>query len=68
MRMVVNLYLGVNDSGSISGINDDFKYLNSSETDTYTYSENIDGFELKIRNTVKQIMGGISNSHIDFQF
>ena len=62
------LYLGVNDSGSISGINDDFKYLNSSETDTYTYSENIDGFELKIRNAVKQTMGGISNSHIDFQF
>lgn len=62
------LYLGVNDSGSISGINDDFKYLNSSETDTYTYNENIDGFELKIRNAVKQTMGGISNSHIDFQF
>lgn len=62
------LYLGVNDSGSISGINDDFKYLNSSETDTYTYNENIDGFELKIRNAVKLTMGGISNSHIDFQF
>jgi hypothetical protein len=62
------LFLGVNDSGIISGINEDFKYLNTSETDTYTYSKNIDGFELKIRNAVKQTMGGISNSHIDFQF
>ena len=62
------LYIGVNDSGSISGVNDDFKYLNSSGTDTYTYTENIDGFELKIRNAVKQTMGGISNSHIDFHF
>lgn len=62
------LYIGVNDSGFICGINDDFKYLNSSETDTFTYSKNKDGFELKIRNSVKQTMGGISNSHIDFNF
>jgi len=62
------LYLGVNDSGYICGINDDFKYLNSSETDSYRYPENKDGFELKIRNAVKQTMGGISNSHIDFIF
>jgi|JFJP01.1.fsa_nt_gi Putative DNA-binding domain len=62
------LYLGVNDSGFICGINDDFRYLNSSQTDTFTYTESKDGFELKIRNTVKQTMGGISNSHIDFNF
>lgn len=62
------LYIGVNDSGFICGINDDFKYLNSSETDTFTYTQNKDGFELKIRNAVKQTMGGISNSHVDFQF
>uniref|UniRef100_UPI00404A1D32 AlbA family DNA-binding domain-containing protein n=1 Tax=Flavobacterium sp. TaxID=239 RepID=UPI00404A1D32 len=62
------LYIGINDSGSVSGINEDFKYLNTSDTDLFTYPENKDGFELKIRNTVKHIIGGISNSHIDFQF
>lgn len=34
------LYIGVNDSGSVSGINEDFKYLNASETDSFTYVEN----------------------------
>ena len=62
------LYIGVNDSGSISGINGEYKYLNASETDLFKYSENKDGYELKIRNSVKHSMGGISNSHIDFQF
>lgn len=62
------LYIGVNDSGSVSGINEDFKYLNTSETDTYTYNKNIDSYELKIRNSVKKAMGGTSNSHLDFHF
>lgn len=62
------LYIGVNDSGSVSGINEDFKYLNTSETDTYSYNKNIDSYELKIRNSVKKAMGGTSNSHLDFHF
>jgi hypothetical protein len=62
------LYIGVNDSGSISGINGEYKYLNASKTDLSKYPENKDGYELKIRNSVKHSMGGISNSHIDFQF
>lgn len=62
------LYIGVNDSGNVNGINEDFKYLNSSETDSFTYPKNKDGYELKIRNSVKKTIGGTSNSHIDFLF
>lgn len=48
------LYLGVNDAGVICGIESDFKYLNSSETDRYTYHQNQDGYELKIRESIKR--------------
>ena len=48
------LYLGVNDAGMVCGIESDFKYLNTSETDKYKYHQNQDGYELKIRESIKQ--------------
>ena len=48
------LYLGVNDAGVVCGIENDFKYLNTSETDCYTYQQNKDGYEIKIRESIKQ--------------
>lgn len=48
------LYLGVNDAGEVCGIESDFKYLNTSETDGYTYHLNQDGYEIKIRESIKQ--------------
>lgn len=48
------LYLGVNDAGVVCGIESDFKYLNTSETDKYKYHQNQDGYELKIRESIKQ--------------
>jgi uncharacterized protein YuzE len=62
------LYVGVDDSGKICGINQDYKYLNSSETDTYNYHLNTDGYENKIRTAVRFGMGGIANSHLNFKF
>ena len=48
------LYLGVNDAGMVCGIESDFKYLNTSETDKYKYLQNQDGYQLKIRESIKQ--------------
>lgn len=62
------LYIGVDDSGKIRGINQDFQHLNSSETDRYSYQLNTDGYENKIRTAVRFGIGGSSNSHLDFKF
>lgn len=62
------LYIGVNDSGNIIGIERDFPHLNSSTTDNYKYKENIDGYESKIRNGIKSLLGNISNSKVKITF
>lgn len=62
------LYIGVNDSGQVVGINRDFEHLEKSETDRYIYKADIDGYENKIRNSVKYLLGQISNSNILFEF
>ncbi|MBS9768034.1 MAG: ATP-binding protein [Flavobacteriaceae bacterium] len=38
------LYVGVDDSGNICGINEDFKYLNSSKYDEFVYPSTVDGY------------------------
>lgn len=63
-----DLYIGVNDSGVIVGINHDFPYLNSSRVDTHRYHENIDGYENKIRSSVRELLGSTSNSNLSFSF
>jgi hypothetical protein len=62
------LYIGVNDSGRVSGISQDFEYLNSSKVDGYKYSQNNDGYELKIRKSVENLLGNTANSNIQFFF
>jgi hypothetical protein len=62
------LYIGVNDSGRVSGISQDFAYLNSSKVDARKYALNNDGYELKIRESVKNLLGNTPNSNIKFFF
>ena len=65
------LYIGVNDNGVISGINQDFQYLNTGNDVTehgYTYNTTLDSYQLKIHNAVKDRLGVLSNSHIDIHF
>ncbi len=62
------LYIGVNDSGNVCGIHNDFEYLNTSESDNYIYRLSPDGYELKIRNTIKHSLGSKSNSLVSFSF
>lgn len=65
------LYIGVNDNGVVSGINQDFQYLNTGNDVTeygYTYNTTLDSYQLKIHNAVKERLGVLSNSHIDINF
>ena len=66
-----NLYIGVNDNGAISGINQDFQYLNTGTDVTehgMKYSASLDSYQLKIHNAVKARLGAMSNSNIDIKF
>jgi hypothetical protein len=62
------LFIGVNDTGRISGISQDFNYLNSSKIDSYTYHSNNDGYENKIRTSVKYLLGNTANANIQISF
>lgn len=66
-----NLYIGVNDNGAISGINQDFQYLNTGTDVTehgMKYSASLDSYQLKIHNAIKARLGAMSNSNIDIKF
>ena len=63
------LYIGVNDSGSVAGIEYDFPYLNSGESDPYkNYLPTTDHYELKIRNAIRVGLGPYSNRNVNFEF
>jgi len=62
------LYIGVNDSGNTVGINSDYEHLETSEYDKFTYQKNIDGYENKIRNSIKYLLGAVANSNIMLDF
>lgn len=62
------LYIGVNDIGNVVGIEGDYQHLNSSKTDTFTYQPNKDGYENKIRSSIKYLLGQVSNSNISLSF
>lgn len=65
------LYIGVHDkTKKVIGIQNDFAHLKEGEEDQYAdqYSHNIDGYELKIRNTVDKYCQCLANSLITFEF
>lgn len=62
------LFIGVNDSGYVCGIHYDFSHLNSSKQDTFTYKENQDGYENKLRTAIKQHLTNTANANVSFEF
>jgi hypothetical protein len=62
------LYIGVNDRGHITGINQDFSELNSDPGNDYEYKMNTDGYELRIRDAVKKLIGNFANGKLKFKF
>jgi hypothetical protein len=63
-----DLYIGVNDSGHVSGIHYDFPHLNSSKQDSFTYQQNQDGYENKLRTSVKLHLSNTANANVGIEF
>ena len=66
-----NLYIGVTDQEKmVQGIENDYPYLNSSESDTrdWTYNAGVDGYELRIRNYMQWASQGVANELMEFEF
>ena len=57
------LYIGVDDSGTLKGVADDMPHLNEGTYDEYngSYKPTPDGYELKVRNAVKRMLGNTAN-------
>jgi hypothetical protein len=62
------LYIGVNDRGHITGINQDFSELNSDPGTDFEYKLNTDGYELRIRDAVKKLIGNFANGKLKIKF
>ncbi|MFA6929870.1 MAG: ATP-binding protein [Lentisphaeria bacterium] len=64
------LFIGVDDSGVVSGIEGDLPYLNQDETDEYNgqYSSTTDSYEQKINNAISKELGEFAGSLISTRF
>ena len=63
------LYIGVHDKTYVvTGIEKDYSHLNEDEDDYYTYPDSRDGFELKLRNTLRKESQCVANELINFEF
>jgi hypothetical protein len=62
------LYIGVNDRGHITGINQDFSELNSDPGTDFEYKLNTDGYELRVRDAVKKLIGNFANGKLKIKF
>jgi hypothetical protein len=62
------LLIGVKNNGQLHGIEADFPHLNSSKSNSFEYPENVDGYELKIRDAVKYHLGNGANAAVSMQF
>ena len=63
------VYIGVDDHGNLRGIADDMPHLNEGDNDGYngSYKPTPDGYELKIRNAIKRMLGNTANGQCTVQ-
>jgi len=63
------LWLGVNDSGTVTGIENDFPHLATGD-DEYneSYKNTTDSYQLKIKNTLNRNCGNAAGTKINFKF
>ena len=62
------IYLGVNDNGDAIGIENEYSLLNTSNSDKYTYQQNKDGYENKIRSGVNYHLGPVAQDYVTIKF
>lgn len=65
-----SLFIGVNDSGEVCGIEGDLPVLNVDWNDQYNgqYKTSTDGYELKLRNAISAVLGDFANSLVTIRF
>ena len=64
-----DLYIGVHDkTHAVTGIETDYPHLKEDESDDRDYPASQDGFQLKIRNTLKDRSQSVANELIEFEF
>ena len=61
------LCIGYYDDGTIRGINEDLKYINTSNEDDYTYELTEDKIKLKFINTIVKHLGKLAGSRVDIE-
>jgi len=61
------LYVGVNNLGSATGLDTDFIYINNGRGG-YDLTDVKDKFDLKFRNAVHNLLGGIANNMVSCEF
>lgn len=61
------LYIGVNNTGYASGLENDFVYLNQGQQD-YDLADVKDKFDRKFRDAVHNMLGQTANEHVDSTF
>lgn len=61
------LCIGYYDDGTIRGINEDLKYINTSNEDSYTYELTEDKIKLKFINTIVNHLGSLAGSKVDIE-
>lgn len=65
-----SLFIGVNDSGDVCGIEGDLPALNYDNDDKYNgqYKTSTDGYELKLRNAISAVLGEYADSLVTVRF
>ena len=62
------LLIGVNDDGTAVGIENEYKLLNSSEKDKASYTPNEDGYQRKIRSSIRCYLNAVAEDYVKFHF
>lgn len=62
------LLIGVNDDGTAVGIENDYQSLNSSEEDKASYTPNENGYQRKIRSSIRHYLNAVAEDYVKFHF
>lgn len=62
------LFIGVNDNGEPVGIEHEYHLLNTSLNDRYTYKEQKDGYENKLRSSMNRMLGPVAQDYVSIKF
>lgn len=62
------LLIGVNDNGEAIGIENEYELLNSSQKDSYHYKTDKDGYQSKIRVSIRHYLTNVAEDYVSISF